>query len=157
MKCTLLNIEPTLKGYEILLLVGREHYEPIKKSDYYTLDLKPYFPGRTRDQENYYRARVREIAELIGSTPAEVHNHMLRWYGCYETDADGNILMIRRYDNDSYLVDEDIHLEPTDETEVVDGCVYRWFRVLKSVSAMTTQEMTRLINGIKQEMENLND
>lgn len=43
-----------------------------------TIDIKPYKPHKTRQQENYYRKWCGEFARFCGLTPDEMHEEMLR-------------------------------------------------------------------------------
>lgn len=153
MKAVLTNIEPTLKGYEITFLVNKKEYKPISKSEYYDLEVRPHHPSKTRTQENYYYSNLRKLASALDISMTMAHNYMLQDYGAEVVDEHGFPVLILMPDDHDYMNDEN-HMTPTTETQMVDGEKMRWYRVLKPIRDMNTQEMAKLIEGLKQELVN---
>ena len=126
-------------------------------------DVKVYRAPKTISQNGYYWTLLDqlqgELAKIgIVKTKAQLHNQMMRDYGTFAT-IDGMKVSVCLRDTDSVreAVDRDEvnHLRDTGKTEDRGGKAWRWWFVLKGVHEMTTEEMSKLIDGLVEECRNV--
>ena len=75
----------------------------------------------------------------------------------YFTDEDGNLIKVVMKDSFPYEKSEDLHLYPTKFTTELDGVQYRLFYKLKNSSALNTVEFSKLLDGLKSELDEINN
>lgn len=107
---------------------------------------------RSLNANAYYWTLIGKIAEALDNSTAQIHNIMLRRYGQVQV-IDDQALFMSAKDTDEVreFIDnsEEWHLKPTDEVrQGKDGFPYRTYLVLKGSSEYDTKEMSRLIDGI---------
>jgi len=129
----------------------REWYADQNLYKEYELDLKQYRNPRSKDANSYFHVLCRKIADRIGISSAEVKNKMISRYGQYEI-IDGSIDYWIVRDEVDVTKYEDIHLQPTSQTQVLNGKLYRVYARMRGVGlkhdkAYDTKEMSILIDG----------
>lgn len=137
---------------EILSGNYREFYDVADKEKEYDLSLKRHRNTRSLNANSYFHVLCGKIADKIGSSKIEVKNRMISLYGQpYVIDGKLDYLIVR----DSLPVEkwESIHLQPTAQTKVLKGIMYRVYINMRHTGkndeddGYDTQEMSILING----------
>jgi hypothetical protein len=137
---------------EILSGNYREFYDVADKEKDYDLSLKRHRNTRSLNANSYFHVLCGKIADKIGSSKIEVKNRMISLYGQpYVIDGKLDYLIVR----DSLPVEkwESIHLQPTAQTKVLKGIMYRVYINMRHTGkndeddGYDTQEMSVLING----------
>lgn len=136
---------------------ARRIAETVKQGMPYTVEIKEYHPKRSLDQNALYWSVLTQFARVMRMSNAEAHNRMLRDYGTLKRFGD-EIAFVFLPDTDEVerqtLEDETEHLKPTSQVQVGnDGAVYRTYIMIKGSSSYDTSEMTRLIDGLIDECE----
>jgi len=124
-----------------------------------SVEIKKYRKKRSLDANAYYWLLVGKLADKIGQTNAWIHNDMLRKYGQIE-EIDGKAVYIVIPDTEAAYKTvyeaQTYHLKPTSQVkEGKDGILYRTYFMLKGSSLYDTKEMSRLIDGIVRECQDL--
>ena len=133
---------------------ARQEFENLRGKQI-TVTLKPYKKKRSLDANSYFHVLVGKIADATGNSKPAIKNQLLSRYGQYDMDEDGIIHFIIRDDKD--VSDrEDIHLQPTSATRVLDdGKLYRVYRVIRGSHTYDSYEMAKLIDGTVSEAKEL--
>ena len=120
-----------------------------------SVTIKAYKKKRSLDANSYFHVLVGKIADATGNSKPAIKNQLLSRYGQYDMDEDGIIHFIIRDDKD--VSDrEDIHLQPTSATRVLDdGKLYRVYRVIRGSHTYDSYEMAKLIDGTVSEAKEL--
>lgn len=117
--------------------------------------IKAYRKKRSLDANSYFHVLVGKIADVTGTSKPAIKNQLLSRYGQYDMDEDGIIHFIIRDDKD-VSEREDIHLQPTSATRVLDdGKLYRVYRVIRGSHTYDSYEMAKLIDGTVSEAKEL--
>lgn len=153
MKSTLVKIDYQLGYTHLTFRVKNEDMKEFPECECYNLTLKKYREDRSLDANAYYWTLVRQIAHNIDSSVEEVHNQLLDSYGVMEMDDEGKPIKVLMKDSFEYLKAKDIHLHATPYTTELSGVTYRLFYKLKPSHEMDTQEMAKLIDGAKTEVQ----
>lgn len=122
-------------------------------------EVEEWHKKRSLSANALYWVCIGDIARHLGNTNARQHNLMLRKYGTPEV-VDGCGVFTTLPDTDTAeetaLEMESAHLRPTSEIKFgSDGSRWRWYQMLKGSSSYNTQEMSRLIDGVRTEMESM--
>lgn len=138
---------------------ARKIAETVKPGKPYTIEIKEYRKKRSLDQNSLYWSVLTQFARAMRMSNAEAHNRMLRDYGQIKRFGD-KIAYVVLPDTDEVerqtLEAETEHLKPTSQVkEGKDGQNYRTYMMLKGSSSYDTAEMTRLIDGLIDECENV--
>lgn len=124
----------------------------LANGDTETYELKKHRVKRTLTQNAYYWTLVGKVAEAMGITNNEVHNQMIADYGYVDTDMKDIIMR----DSIDWKKLDTLHVRPTAQIRVLgNGVLYRVFYVMRGSSTYNTKEMSRLVDGIIQEAQNL--
>ena len=105
-------------------------------------EANPHHEKRSLTANSYYWRLVTDLAGVMRVTRQEMHEIMLRRYGQYLTDADGNILCV--------LVDPKTNMAQFDghfEFDTIAGEFAR-YRVIKGSHLYNTAEFSRLLDGL---------
>lgn len=153
MKSRLIKADDQLNYSDLTFRVMKADLTPFPESEFYNLTIKKYREDRSLDANAYYWTLVRQIAHNIDSSVEEVHNQLLDSYGVMETDGEGKPVKVLMKDSFDYLRAKDIHLHATPHTTELSGVTYRLFYKLKPSHEMDTQEMAKLIDGAKTEVQ----
>lgn len=125
----------------------REFYDIADKEKEFDLSIKRHRQKRSLDANAYFHVLVGKIANKMEISKAEVKNKMLSLYGQLDTDENGkSIFMIVRDDVEVEKWNE-IHLWPTSQTRILNGCTYRVYAVIKGSHLLNSKEMYLLIKG----------
>lgn len=153
MKSRLVNVDNQLNYTDMTFRVMKPDLVQFPESEYYNLTIKKYREDRSLDANAYYWTLVRQIAHNIDSSVEEVHNQLLDSYGVMEMDDEGKPIKVLMKDSFDYMRATDIHLHATPYTTELSGVTYRLFYKLKPSHEMDTQEMAKLIDGAKTEVQ----
>ena len=110
---------------------------------------------RSLSANNYHWLLCEKIAKVLNISKYMAHNQLLIDYGVDWRDQDGKASYVLMKDDDKYIKAQTVHCRPTDATEDRKGVRYRWFVLLKPSHLMTTEEMSKLIDGTIYECESL--
>lgn len=118
----------------------------------YDIEAKEHKSGRSLDANSYYWKLVGEFAKWARKSNAYIHNDMLAHYGLPLEGAevwlpDAPEAEFRAMEAQAY------HLSPTDVCEEIDGIMKRRWHLMKPSHEMTTDEFSRLIDGIIQTIQ----
>lgn len=136
---------------------ARRIAESVKQGKPYTVEIKEFRKKRTLDQNALYWSVLTQFARAMRMSNAEAHNRMLRDYGTVKRFGD-KVAYVVLPDTDEVerqtLEAETEHLKPTSQVKAGnDGMNYRTYMMLKGSSSYDTAEMTRLIDGLIDECE----
>ena len=136
---------------------ARRIAESVKQGKPYTVEIKEYRKKRTLDQNSLYWSVLTQFARAMRMSNAEAHNRMLRDYGQIARYGD-KVAFVILPDTEEVeqqtLEAETEHLRPTSQIkEGNDGMMYRTYVLLRGSSTYDTAEMTRLIDGLIDECE----
>lgn len=126
----------------------RECYEQLKVCDKLSLEIKKYRAKRSLDANAYAWVLMSKLAEVLNTSKEEVYEHMLQKYGALYEDDEGYIT---------------ITIKSTIPVEKLGG---HWLRIrgndhyigyamIKGSSEYDTGEMSRFIDGIISECEEM--
>ena len=122
-------------------------------------EIKEHKEKRTLTQNAYYWVLLGKVAKALRMSNTELHNRMLRSFSTPELfggKAARTLLPDTQLTEDKTLASETVHLKPTSQTvTLADGITYRTYILLKGSSAMTTDEMSALVDGLVQEAKQL--
>ena len=147
-----------LSEYENYLLVpvNRALVEPLLKEQEnakypYTCEIKQQRPKRSLNANNYMWALLTEIAEVLSKnypfTPEQIYFNMLKNYGVKTTIsivADGAEIFEQSYP----------YIERFGES-TLNGKQFYHYHIWKGSSQYDTKEMSRLIDGVVSEAQEL--
>jgi len=125
----------------------------IRKGDDCEVTIKKKRKARSLDANAYYWSLCSQLADKVGTSRAEMHNRLLARYGTDWTDEEGRLRIVMIPDTDDYQFDEKTHLRPTSHTGRVNGEVYRQFILIKPSHLYDSKEMSRLIDGLVSEAQ----
>jgi len=117
----------------------------------YTVEIKKHRKPRSKDANSYFHVLCGKIADKMGVSKAEVKNKMISLYGQPELiDGSVNYMVVR--DEMDVSKFEHLHLQPTTQTQVLKGKLYRVYAVMRGVGltreeTYDTKEMSILIDG----------
>ena len=111
-------------------------------------EVKKHRNKRSLSANSYYWTLLTKLAGVLRTSNEELHEVMLRRYGAYEVDGDGNIVTI--------TVRSDI--DPTRWAHCERGRTSadgKWtaYRIIKGSSKYNTAEMSRLLDGLISECQ----
>ena len=111
-------------------------------------EVKKHRNKRSLSANSYYWTLLTKLAGVLRTSNEELHEVMLRRYGAYELDGDGNIITI--------TVRSDI--DPTRWAHCERGRTSadgKWtaYRIIKGSSKYNTAEMSRLLDGLISECQ----
>ena len=126
-------------------------YDELKDKEV-DLQVKAYREKRSLNANAYFHVLVDKIAEKVGQSHTEMHNHLIAEYGQIDAEVQ-NIIMD---DAIPYQKLDTIHLRPTSATRLMDnGKLYRVYYVMRGSHTYDTKEMARLIDGAVSEAKEL--
>lgn len=120
---------------------------------------KQYRKKRSLDANAYYWQLLTKLSEASGISKNRAHNLMLRRYGQLE-EMDGHLIYVVVPDDDKgadrSLEAETYHIKPTTEVKISsDGTPFRTYIMLRGSSTYDTDEMSKLINGLVSECQEM--
>ena len=120
---------------------------------------KQYRKKRSLDANAYYWQLLTKLSEASGISKNRAHNLMLRRYGQLE-EMDGHLIYVVVPDDDKgadrSLEAETYHIKPTTEVKISsDGTPFRTYIMLRGSSTYDTDEMSKLIDGLVSECQEL--
>lgn len=131
---------------------AKEICEKVKQGKQYTVEIKEYRPRRSLDANALYWKTLTDLARVLNTSNAELHNIMLRRYGQVEKYGDQLVYVVLPDTlEDARKADcaETYHLKPTSQTRLGrDGKSYRTYILLRGSSTYDSAEMSRLIDGL---------
>lgn len=138
---------------------AREIAQSLEQGKRYKVEIREYRKKRSLDQNAMYWAFLTQVARKLDISNPRCHNLMLRRYGEVERFGD-KVAMIVLPDTDEAARKADeaetYHLKPTNEVRTgKDGQAYRTYLLLRGSSTYNTQEMTRLLDGLRSEAREL--
>lgn len=145
-------------GMNLLLRTSeaRRIAETVKPGKTYAVEIKEYRKKRSLDQNALYWKFLTEFAQALGMSNSEAHNRMLRSYGQLERYDDKPVYVVLPDTDEAEqkaLEAETYHVKPTSQVKHGnDGNSYRTYMLLRGSSTYDTKEMTRLIDGLTEEM-----
>lgn len=156
MKATLVYQEPesAYKTRITFSVYNKDLYEIPNECD---LVIKKHHPQRSADINAMYWANLRTLSNMLDTSLYEAHNIIMRRYGTFDTDEDGNLIKVVMKDSFPYEKSEDLHLYPTKYTTEIDGVTYRLFYKMKNSSSLNTVEFSKLLDGLKSELDEINN
>ena len=131
---------------------AKEIAERLNDGKTYTIEIKEYRRKRSLDANALYWSVLTQLAKVLNTSNAELHNILLRRYGQVEKYDDQLVYVVlpdtlegaRKAD-----CAETYHLKPTSQTRVGrDGKSYRTYILLRGSSTYDSAEMSRLIDGL---------
>lgn len=139
---------------------ARKIAETVKQGKPYTVEIKEYRKKRSLDQNALYWKVLTVFAEALDMGNAEAHNRMLRAYGQLERYEDDTPVYMVLPDTEAAekkaLDAETYHVKPTSQVKQGrDGRDYRTYMLLRGSSTYSTQEFSRLLNGLLDECRNI--
>ena len=123
------------------LKVGEEYDISIKKRG-----------KRSLNANNYHWMLCEQIAKKLNTSKYEVHNQLMIDYGTDWLDSNGDLQVLRKADDDSYLKSETLHFRPTDR---LDDKGRRFYVLLLPSHLMNKKQMSELIDGTVSEAREL--
>ena len=130
----------------------KEWFEEQDTSKEYNLALKMHRRRRSNAANSYFHVLCGRIAEKIGASKIEVKNRMIALYGQpYLIDGKLDYIIVRD-DKDVYK-SEYIHLQPTPQTKLLNGVLYRVYINMRHTGkdandgGYNTKEFATLIDG----------
>lgn len=105
-------------------------------------EANPHHEKRSLNANSYYWRLLTDLAGALRVSRQEMHEIMLRRYGQYLTDADGNLVCV--------LVDPKTNMTRFDghyEFDSIEDGLAR-YRVIKGSHLYTTVEFSHLLNGL---------
>lgn len=152
MKAEIISVKDQLEGFGVVHYVTFKTAEKCDFPRLFELTIQSYSPNRKMSQNDKFHAICGEIARLICSSKTEVKNWLLKEYGEYKRDKDGEIITVILPEDYPFEKDDELHLDPTEQTFTSNGKTYRKFYQLLNSSSMNTKQMGRLIEGAEYEL-----
>lgn len=118
------------------------------------IEIKQYREKRSLSANAYAWQMMGKIADAMDISSNEVYHMMLSQYGAAETDEDGNVVVFSLKSDIELHGDFWIHSAPIGTGEV-NGKLFTHYRMIKGSSEYDTKEMSRLIDGIVYEAQEL--
>lgn len=123
------------------------------------LKLVEWREKRSLDANAYYWVLLSRLAEALDQSNPATHNFLLRMYGQpdFFEDKKAYLVLPDTPETEKKVLEaETYHLKPTSEVkEGKDGIMYRTYFLLRGSSTYDTKEMSRLINGLVFECQEL--
>ena len=134
-------------------------YEELKGYDKLSLEIKPYKRKRSLDANAYYWVLLTKLAKILRTSNDELHNILLSKYGVMEMVSGRTVKEVlpdtdeankRAAEYQAY------HLRPTSDVRLGnDGLMYRTYIMMRGSSTYDTAEMSRLIEGLIGECQDI--
>lgn len=119
-----------------------------------SIEIKQYREKRSLNANAYAWQLMGQIAEKMDIGNDEVYHMMLSQYGTSEVDAEGNMVVFSLRSDIELHGDFWVHSAPIGTGEV-KGNTFTHYRMIKGSSEYDTKEMSRLVDGIVQEAQQL--
>lgn len=134
-------------------------YEELKGYDKLSLEIKPYKRKRSLDANAYYWVLLTKLAKILRTSNDELHNILLSKYGVMEM-VSGRTVKVVLPDTDEAnkraAEYQAYHLRPTSDVRLGnDGLMYRTYIMMRGSSTYDTAEMSRLIEGLIGECQDI--
>ena len=110
--------------HEILEGNYREFFDVANKEKDYDVSIKRHRNIRSIDANSYFHVLCGKIADALGSSKIEVKNRMIALYG-QPYIIGGKLDYIIARDDKNVEKWADVHLQPTGQTKVLNGILYR--------------------------------
>lgn len=134
---------------------ARQIADAVKEGKTYTVEIKEYRKKRSLDQNALYWRVLTDFSKAMNISNARAHNLLLRRYGQLERYGDKLVYVILPDTEESEKKADEAetyHLKPTSQVKPgKDGQNYRTWILLRGSSTYTTEEMSRLIDGLLDE------
>ena len=118
----------------------------------YDITINKRSARRSLNANNYHWMLCERMAKILRTSKYEVHNQLLIDYGTDWLDSKGDLQILRRSDDDSYLKLAEAHFRPTD---ITDDNGKRFYVLLLPSHLMDTAQMSALIDGTVYEAKEL--
>lgn len=119
-----------------------------------SITIKPYRKARSISANNYAWQLMGQIAESLNISNDEVYHMMLVQYGTPVVDDDGKSVVFSLRHDIELSGEFWVHSAPIGTGEV-NGILFTHYLMIKGSSEYDTKEMSRLINGIVYEAQQL--
>lgn len=117
--------------------------------------VKKFRDKRGLSSNGLYWSTLAQLAHKLGVSNAYMHNVMIRRYGQPERFEDQVVYIMLPDTEDAEnkaLEAETYHLKPTSQTKPgKDGQTYRAYMLMRGSSTYTTEEFSRLLDGLLSE------
>lgn len=113
----------------------------------FSIIVKKWRQRRSKDANAYYHVLINKIAGKLGVSNAEAKNLTISRYGQIELDDDSRPIFMIVRDGTPVEMWEELHLRPTDQTQMLNKVLYRVYYVMRGSHTYNTKEMARLIDG----------
>lgn len=133
--------------HEILEGNYREFYDVADKEKVFDLGIRRHREHRSLDSNSYYHVLINKIAGALGASMQEVKNLTLARYGQLEHDENGHTVNVIVPDSINVMAWSELHLAPTSQTQLLNGVLYRVYKVIKGSHEYDSKEMCELIRG----------
>lgn len=155
MKARLQNLSFSLDGESVLTIATREDCRGLWDDLHQTeveVTIQKAKKKRGLTANAFYWATLAQLARSLGVTNAYIHNTMLRQYGQPEIYG-GKVVYVMLPDTneteEKTLEAMTNHLRPTSQVRNgSDGVTYRAYMLLRGSSTYTTEEFSRLLDGL---------
>ena len=130
----------------------RNGYDKLKDFDV-EITIKKWRARRSKDANAYFHVLVSQIAMAIGSTDEEVKRKLVKDYGVFKKDEDGNYIGLKQplsVDIDA-IYPYTVFYKQIEENGKMKNC----YLVRKRTSEMDSAEMAQLIDRTIQEAQEL--
>lgn len=153
-KARLLDTSRSLNGDLRITFAVQARAEDIDSltGKYLRLTAVQWREKRSLNANSYFHKLCQEIANAVGSSLTEVKNRLIREYGQYFYDENGNIptIMMKEDYYDMMLCSEEQHIKFVSRQ---DGMVK--MALMRGSHTYDTKEMSRLIDGTVAEAKEL--
>lgn len=139
--------------------LAKEIAERLNDGKTYTVEIKEYRRKRSLDANALYWSVLTQLAKVLDTSNAELHNILLRRYGQVEKYDDQLVYVVLPDTPDAAKkadCAETYHVKPTSQTRLgKDGKQYRTYILMRGSSTYDTAEMSRLIDGLLSECKDV--
>lgn len=132
---------------------AQELFNLFEKCPKLKITVDKYRQKRSLDANRYMWKIMTEMSYILRTSPEEVYDLMLQKYGTNALDSEGDIILVPLPSKATFQ-NVDIHCAYYD-TVYQDGGEVNRYRLINGSSLYNTLEMSRLIDGIVSEAQDL--
>lgn len=148
-----LHLHLVVEGMQEGLKLGQKLHDLIGQD--VDVTAEKHREKRSLNANSYFYVLCGKIADVLGTSKAEVHNEMLARYGQEKRDADGNLVCTLAPASVDYSKEETRHYKPTGQREERNGFIYYWYIEMKPSHEYNSQEFAKLLDGVISECKEL--
>ena len=154
-----IEMTPSASGYTRLMIIvdgdRRSIGEIVSKAqtDKYEVEIKKIRNKRSLTANAYYWVLVEKIAKALNTSKQEVHEELIRRYGAFKTDGNGEryIFPLEPGKDPKGIAPYTMHIAEKE----VNGKPAIFYAVLKGSSELDNSEFNALLQGCRSEAEDL--